>query len=128
MKIEKLDEYIKCLATSEPSEALFINCYLDVNGAPLGYRKVLDERVNLLRRSLADKELANFDEAFARIEAFLLTEVSVLTRGVALLRAVASTRSSSHFNSRCPCRTGLPWTSHPTSTIWLNSGTTMTVM
>jgi hypothetical protein len=84
VKIEKLDEHIKELATIEPSDAFFINCYLDVSGAPPDHRNALDGRVTLLRKSLADKELAKFEEAFARIEAFLLTGVSVLTRGVAL--------------------------------------------
>lgn len=84
MKIEKLDEHIKRLATIESSDAPFISCYLDVRSGPFGYRQVVDDRVNLLRRSLAGKELAEFEEALAEIEAFLRTEVAVLTRGVAL--------------------------------------------
>ena len=83
MRIEKLDEYIRALATLEPSEEPVVSCYLDVSNGS-GYRDILDERVHLLRRSLPDKDLDTFGEAMAKIEAFLLTGVATMTRGVAL--------------------------------------------
>ena len=84
MRIEKLDEHIKALATLEPSDAPVISCYLDVSSGPSGYRKVLDERVHLLRRSLPREDLSNFEEAHTRIEEFLRTGVALVTRGIAL--------------------------------------------
>ena len=84
MRIEKLDEHIKALATLEPVEAPVISCYLDVSTGPSGYRTVLDERVHLLRRSLPREDLRNFEEAFTRVEEFLQTGVALVTRGIAL--------------------------------------------
>jgi len=84
VRIEKLDEHIKALATLEPVEAPVISCYLDVSTGPSGYRTVLDERVHLLRRSLPREDLRNFEEAFTRVEEFLQTGVALVTRGIAL--------------------------------------------
>lgn len=84
VRIETLDEYIKALATLEPSEALVINCYLDLSNGAAGYRKVLDERVHLLRKSLPEKDLNQFEEALAQIENFLRGGVATATRGVAV--------------------------------------------
>lgn len=84
MRIEKLDEHIKALATLEPSDTPVISCYLDVSCGPSGYRTALDERVHLLRRSLPREDLSNFEEAITRIEEFLQTGVALVTRGIAL--------------------------------------------
>jgi protein required for attachment to host cells len=84
VRIEKLDEHIKALATLKPSEAPVISCYLDVRSGPPRYRKVVDERVHWLRKSLPGKDLAAFEQALAKIEEFLLTGVAILTRGVAV--------------------------------------------
>ena len=84
MKIEKLDEHIKALATLEPSEAPVINCYLDLSNGSASYRKVLDDRVHALRKSLPAKDLEKFEGALAKIEDVLRGDVAVVTRGVAV--------------------------------------------
>lgn len=84
MRIEKLDEHIRALATLEPSEALVINCYVDLSNGTSSYRAILDERVHLLRKSLPEKDLAQFEDALAKIEEFLRDEIAAVTRGAAL--------------------------------------------
>lgn len=84
MRIEKLDEYIKELATLEPREAPVVNCYLDLGSGSGNYRSILDERVHVLRKSLPEKDLDQFEEALAKIEGFLQSGVAPVTRGVAI--------------------------------------------
>ena len=84
MRIEKLDEYIKELATLEPREAPVVNCYLDLGSGSGNYRSILDERVHVLRKSLPEKDLDQFEEALAKIEGFLQNGVAPVTRGIAI--------------------------------------------
>ena len=83
MKIEKLDEHLKALATLEPSDVPMISCYLDLSFGS-AYRTVLDDRVHILRKSLPTRDLSAFEEALAKVEEFLLTSVATVTRGLAL--------------------------------------------
>jgi hypothetical protein len=83
VRVEELDKHIKALATLEPSEAPVISCYLDLSRGS-GYQDIVDERVHLLRSSLPDRDLDNFEEALGKIEDFLLTGVALVTNGVAV--------------------------------------------
>lgn len=84
MKIEKLDEHIKTLATLKPCDAPMISCYLDVGCGLSSYRTILDDRVRILRKSLAGESLSALEEAFTKIEEFLMRGVTTVTRGLAL--------------------------------------------
>ena len=84
VNMEELEEHIRTLATLEENDAPVTSCYLNVGRGPSGFRWVLDERVQLLRRSLSGQALSQFEEALDNLEAFLSDGVSIRTRGVAI--------------------------------------------
>jgi len=84
VKTKNLEEHIRALATLEESEAPLISCYLQVGNGWPGYTSILHERAQSLRRSLHANVLEAFDEALARIEAFLQTGIEPWAQGLAL--------------------------------------------
>ena len=88
--MEELEEHIRTLATLAESDASVTSCYLNVGRGPSGFRWVLDERVQLLRRSLFGQALGQFVEALGKIEAFLSDRVSIRTRGAAIFARAGS--------------------------------------
>lgn len=90
VNMEELEEHIRTLATLEESDAPVTSCYLNVGRGPSGFRWALNERVQLLRRSLSGQALGQFEEALDNLEAFLSDGVSIRTRGVAIFARAGS--------------------------------------
>jgi rubrerythrin len=84
VNMEELEEHIRTLAALEESDAHVISCYLNVGRGRFGFRWMLDERVQLLRKSLSVHALGQFEEALGKIEAFLSDGFSIRTRGIAV--------------------------------------------
>lgn len=84
MEVRELQEHIRVLAALEESGAPVISCYLDTGSGTAGYRTAFDQRVQLLRKSLAGRALADFEQGLARIEDFLAAQLSPGTKGAAV--------------------------------------------
>lgn len=84
MDIHELQGHIRTLATLEESAAPLISCYLDVASGVAAYQPALNERVQLLRKSLTGQARADFEDAVGRIERYLESELKAGTRGVGI--------------------------------------------
>src|SRR5450756_1912519 len=54
MDVKTLQQHLLALATLNETGAPVVSCYLNLEAGPLAYRGALDERVELLRRSLPE--------------------------------------------------------------------------
>ena len=84
MELKELQKHILSLATLGESNAPVVSCYLDLMAGESGYRKALDERARILRRTLNGDPLRYLEDALRVVEAFLATEVKAGTQGVAV--------------------------------------------
>lgn len=82
--LEELHENVRLLAAVDESHAPFVNCYLNLEAGPVGWRAALDERARILRRVLKGNDLADFEESLCRIEAWLVDELIPEARGAAI--------------------------------------------
>ena len=82
--LDELKQQITLLASVEASDAPFISCYLDLDNGQTGWREVLDERARILRRILKDDDLADFEEALGKIEAWLSNDLLPEAKGAAI--------------------------------------------
>lgn len=84
VSVAMLKAQIRVLITIDESEAPFLSCYLSCNDGVSDYRRVFDERIRVLRRSLMHQEQAPFEEALEKIEGFLSSQVLPTTEGIAI--------------------------------------------
>ena len=84
MDLKELQKHIRTLATLPEAAAPVISCYLNLEPSERGYRHALDERVRLLRKSLAGETRRHFEEALGQIEAHLRAGVRAGTTGLAI--------------------------------------------
>lgn len=83
MDLKELQKHIRTLATLPEAGAPVISCYLNLETSESGYRHALDERVRLLRKSLAGETRRPFEEALSQIEGHLRGGVPAGTTGLA---------------------------------------------
>lgn len=83
MELKELQEHIRRLATVDETDAPVISCYLDVGNGPASYRVELDDRLEILRRTLTSHSLMDFEDALYALEAGMSTAISPRTRGMA---------------------------------------------
>jgi hypothetical protein len=62
MDVKTLQQHLIALATLNETGAPVVSCYLNLEAGPLAYRGALDERVELLRRSLPEPRRGMGDE------------------------------------------------------------------
>lgn len=84
MDLKELQKHIRTLATLPEAGAPVISCYLNLETSEPGYRRALDERARLLRKSLAGETRRHFEEALGQIEAHLRAGVAAGTTGLAI--------------------------------------------
>jgi hypothetical protein len=84
MDLKFLQQHIRNLAIVKETDSHVVSCYLNLGRGVAGYRNALNERVGMLRKNLTGKSLADFEDALARIEEYLLTALSPASKGVAL--------------------------------------------
>ena len=82
--LDELKQKITLLACIEETDAPFISAYLNLEDGQAGWRKSLDERASVLRRILKGNNLADFEEALGKIEAWLATDLLPEAKGVAI--------------------------------------------
>ena len=84
MKIQSLQEHVLTLATLEESDEPVISCYLNLETGVGPARRVLDQRVRLLRKSLPAAQRGAFEQALDRIEIYLAAGLRSESLGVAI--------------------------------------------
>ena len=84
MDLKELQKHIRTLATLPEAGAPVISCYLNLETSESGYRHALDERVHLLRKSLAGETRRHFEEALGQIESHLRAGIAAGTTGLAI--------------------------------------------
>lgn len=82
--LDELKQHIALLASVEETGAPFISAYLDLENGRTGWREALDDRVRILRRVLKGGDLADFEEALGKIEAWLATDLLPEAKGAAI--------------------------------------------
>ena len=82
--LDELQQHITVLASVDETDAPFISCYLNLEDGPDSWRKTLDDRAGILRRILKGNDLADFEEAMGKIEAWLATELLPEAKSAAL--------------------------------------------
>jgi rubrerythrin len=84
MDVKTLQHHLSALATLTETGAPVVSCYLNLEQGPLSYRRALDARVELLRRSLPEPRRSQVAAAMEPIEAWLRALPPNGTQGVAL--------------------------------------------
>lgn len=84
MELKELQAHIRTLVSLDEAEAPVLSCYLHVKTGNTDFPQALGERVGVLRKTLPRSERASFEEALARVDAFLESGVLPTTRGLAL--------------------------------------------
>jgi rubrerythrin len=84
MDVKTLQQHLIALATLNETGALVVSCYLNLERGPLAYRGALDERVELLRRSLPEPRRSLVAAAMEPIEAWLRARPASGAQGLAL--------------------------------------------
>ena len=82
--LDELKQNITILASVDESDTPFISAYLNLEGGQTGWRETLSERARILRRVLKGDDLADFEEALDKIEAWLGTDLLPEAKGAAI--------------------------------------------
>jgi len=84
MELERLGMHIRNIAALPETGSPVISFYINNEEGPAGYRDVIDERIRAIRKALAPDERLDFEQALAKIEAFLASEVKPDSKGMAM--------------------------------------------
>ena len=84
MDVKTLQHHLSALATLTETDAPVISCYLNLEQGPLSYRRALDARTELLRRSLSEPRRSLVAAGMEPIEAWLRALPANGSKGVAL--------------------------------------------
>ncbi|MBS1854246.1 MAG: hypothetical protein JST11_02690 [Acidobacteria bacterium] len=84
MEVIELENHLRTLATLEENDSPVISCYLDLSNGLAGCRGLLSIRLLTLRKLLPQHQTEDFDQAAARIHAYLGAPLPPRTRGLAL--------------------------------------------
>jgi len=82
--LDELNQQITVLASVEETDALFISVYLNLEGETTDWRETLNDRARLLRLILKDDDLADFNDALDKVEAWLDTELHPEAKSAAI--------------------------------------------
>ncbi|MEO8660933.1 MAG: host attachment protein [Bryobacteraceae bacterium] len=84
MNIQTLQKHVLALATIRETADPMVSCYLNLEAGLADARRVLDERVRLLRKALPASQRQCFEQALRRIEERLLAGFRAESRGAAV--------------------------------------------
>ena len=87
MDTQTLQQHVLTLATIEETDAPMISCYLNLAAGPAPARRVLDERVRLLRKTFPAPQRDLFEQALSRIDTRLAAGFQTESRGAAVFFA-----------------------------------------
>ena len=83
MDIQTLQKHVLTLATIEETDAPMVSCYLNLETGLAAARRILDERVRLLRKTLPALQRDSFDQALLRIDSRLASGFRAESLGAA---------------------------------------------
>lgn len=84
MDIQTLQKHVLTLATVEETDAPMVSCYLNLEAGLASARRILDERVRLLRKTLPVGQRGPFEQAQLRIESRLAAGFRAESLGAAV--------------------------------------------
>jgi len=84
MDFERLGMHIRNIAVLAETYSPVVSCYVNNEAGLAGYRGVIDGRIKDIRKALPLGERLHFEQALAKIEAFLASEVKPESKGIAL--------------------------------------------
>ena len=84
MDIQTLQEHVLTLATIEETDAPMVSCYLNLETGLAAARRILDERVRLLRKTLPAPQRDSFEHALLAIESRLAAGFQTESQGAAI--------------------------------------------
>ncbi len=83
MELPRLEQYVYQLATLKQTDSPVISCYLDLSQSEARFSYDLQERAELLEKSLRGQDLIEFHEAMQAIESYLENNLDPHSKGVA---------------------------------------------
>ena len=113
MDVKTLQQHLLALATLNETGAPVVSCYLNLEAGPLAYRGALDERVELLRRSLPEPRRSQVAAALEPIEAWLRARPANGTQGLALFSRAGDQPFFLPLSFRVPLPTSISVDSTP---------------
>lgn len=84
MDIQTLQKHVLTLATLGETNDLVVSCYLNLESGIAAARRIYDERVRLLRKTIPPHQRDTFESALSRIEAGFETGFHPESRGAAV--------------------------------------------
>jgi hypothetical protein len=93
VNIQTLQMHVLTLASLEETAAPVISCYLNLETGLSAARRVLDERVRLLRKTLPAPQRGPFEQALSRIDSCLAAGFRAESLGAAVFLAAATATS-----------------------------------
>ena len=108
MDVQTLQKHVLTLATIEQTDAPMVSCYLNLEAGLDTARRMLDQRVRLLRKTLSPSQRGPFEQAMIRIDSRLAAGFRAESQGVAIFSRGGETgvlprprfpRASSHLDN-----------------------------
>ena len=84
VNIQTLQKHVLTLATLEETDAPVVSCYLNLETGLIAAKRVVDERVRLLRKTLALPQREPFEQALRRIDSCLAAGFEPESQGAAI--------------------------------------------
>ncbi len=84
MDVQTLQKHVLTLATIEETDAPMVSCYLNLETGLVPARRMLDQRVRLLRTTLSPSQRGSFEQAMIRIESRLAAGFRAENQGAAI--------------------------------------------
>lgn len=84
MDLKELEDQIRALAATEETDGAVMSCYLNFQNGGVANREFFQNRISLLRKTLAEPLLNGFEEAVARTCDYLDTELFAESGGLAV--------------------------------------------
>ena len=102
MDLQNLNTHFRNLAVLSETDSHVISCYINNETGPSGYRNSIDRRIREIRKVLSSDQRLDFEQALARIEAFLAADVNAGAKGIALFSRGGETPFFNALQFRVP--------------------------
>ena len=84
MDLKEVQDQIRALAATEETDAVVMSCYLNLQNGGVANREFFQNRISLLRKTLAKPQLEGFEEAIVRICDYLDNKLLMESGGLAV--------------------------------------------
>ena len=113
MDIQTLQRHVLTLATMEETDAPMVSCYLNLEKGLAAARRILDERVRLLRQTLPAPKRDSFEQALLSIESRLAAGFQTESLGAAIFSRGGDQKLFLDLEFRVPLPTWIAVNSTP---------------